>query len=68
MLPCYLNSQTVSRPNSDQVSDLLNHIKTSGQYDGLLRSLIDVGQQDVVTSVLGEDLGRFYVSSLSKGW
>ena len=67
MLPCCLNSQTVSGPNSDQVNDLLNHIKTSGQYDGLLRSLIETGQQDVVTSVLGEDLGRVDISPLSKG-
>ena len=38
---------------------LLSHIHTSGQYDGLVCSLIEVGQRDVVTHNLGEDLGAF---------
>ena len=45
--------------NSDKVNDLLSLIKTAGQYSGLVCSLIEVGQQDVVTHNLGEDLSSF---------
>ena len=59
--------QTVNQSDADKVDALLDHIRTSGQYDGLVCSLIETGQGDVVTSVLGEDPTSFRARSKETG-
>ena len=48
--------QTLGRPNSEQVNELLRYVRTVGHYTGLVSALIESCQHDVVTQVLQEDL------------
>ena len=53
--------QTLGRPNSEQVNELLRYVRTEGHYTGLVSALIESCQQDVVTQVLQEDLQEAHI-------
>ena len=48
--------QTAVTQPLEQVDKVLTYIKTTEHYDGFVCSLIEDGQKDVVTSILGEDI------------
>ena len=59
--------QTLRRPNSEQVNELLRYVRTEGHYTGLVSALIESCQQDVVSQVLQEDLQEAEVDLKPRG-
>ena len=64
---CSHKLQTLGRPNSEQVNELLRYVRTEGHYTGLVSALIESCQQDVVTQVLQENLQEADVDLKPRG-